>query len=317
MTFAAIRGHAATIAFLRQASLHDRLAHALLFAGPAGIGKRCVAVGLAAWAQCDSGMQAGGDDACGACAGCRQVAAGTHPDVRVVEPEAGKKEIGIDRAREVKRFTQLAPAQGRLKVAILDDAHRLSAAAQNGLLKTLEDPPGRSLLVLVSNSPDSLLLTVRSRCQRVRFQPLAPADVAAVLVEGHGLDADEAARLALLCEGSPRRALDLRASLGAGGSLLQAIHGALGASYAELEPLVERLGQPEAELGARLEVLLAEMRDEAAAHVAAGVPSPAGLRRLLAQADLVREAADALRRTNPNRQLLLESLLLRLTSAAA
>jgi DNA polymerase-3 subunit delta' len=311
--FAEIRGHDATIAFLRQAWSHERLAHALLFSGPAGIGKRGVAMAFAAWVQCE---ESAADNACGVCVSCRQVGAGTHPDVKLVEADAGKKEIGVDKAREVKRFTQLAPAMGRVKVAILDDAHRLSVAAQNGLLKTLEDPPGRSILILVSNSPDSLLPTVRSRCQRVRFQPLSHGDVAAVLMEGHGLDPAEAARLSAVCEGSPRRALDLQASVDADGSLLDAIHRAQGAPYADLASLVERFGEPEAEVAARLEVLLAEIRDAAASLVASGAAPSTAVRRLLAQGDMVRQAAETLRRTNPNRQLLLESLLLRLTSPA-
>lgn len=309
--FADLRGHDETVAFLRQARTHDRLAHALLFSGPAGIGKRSVALAFAAWVQCETP----GDDACGDCAPCHQIAVGTHPDVKLVEVDSGKKEIGVDKAREVKRFTQLAPAGGRLKIAIIDDAHRLSVAAQNGLLKTLEDPPGRSILILVSNSPDSLLPTVRSRCQRVRFQPLSRGDVAAVLMEGHGIDAEEASQLSLICEGSPRRALDLRASIDENGSLFEAIQDAEGRTFAELDELVQRLGQPESELGAKLEVLLAEMRDTAAGLVDADA-GPARIRRLLTQADMVRRAADTLRRTNPNKQLLLESLLLRLTSTA-
>ena len=310
--FSEIRGHGATVDFLRQAWRSDRLAHALLFNGPEGIGKRAVALAFAAWAECE----VEGDEACGECAACRQIAAGTHPDIKLVEAESGKKEIGIDKAREVKRFTQLAPAAGRVKVAILDDAHRLSAAAQNGMLKTLEDPPSRSILILVSNSPDSLLATVRSRCQRVRFQPLSQEDVASVLVEGHGLDPTEATRLAAVCEGSPRRALDLRASLDESGSLLQAIWRAENAPFAELEALVQRLGQPETEIGAKLEVLLAEIRDAATAQVMEGSPDTRSLRHLLAQGELVRRAAETMRRTNPNRQLLLESLVIRMTSTA-
>jgi len=310
--FADILGQEDAVLFLRRAARSERLAHALLFTGPEGIGKRSVALAFAAWQQCTEG----GDDSCGECSGCRQVAAGSHPDVKMVEVEAGKKEIGVERARELKRFTQLAPSAGKLKIAIIDDAHRLTVAAQNGLLKTLEDPPARSVLILVSNNPDVLLATVRSRCQRFAFHPLAAADVAAVLVASLGLLAGDATRLAAVCEGSPRRAMDLRASLDVGGSLLDAVRQATHARFVDLDPLAKRFGEPEAEIGAKLEMLLAEIRDAATAMVRDGATGDDHLHRLLRQAELVRVASDTLRRTNPNRQLLLDALLIRLTSTA-
>src|SRR5262249_21383142 len=165
--FADIRGHESTRAMLCAAATDDRLPHAWLFAGPDGVGKCMVATALAAWLHCETR----GADACGACASCRQIAAGSHPDVLLVRVAPGKKEIGVDRAREVKRFTQLQPVRGRVKVAIIDDAHMLTVAAQNALLKTLEEPPERSLLIVIAHNADALLPTVRSRCQRVPFLP--------------------------------------------------------------------------------------------------------------------------------------------------
>src|SRR5438552_2064658 len=111
----AICGHERPLQVLRAAAAHGRLPHALLFAGPDGIGKRAVAVAVAAWLQCE----AGGAEACSVCAACRQIAAGTHPDVRMLTVAEGKKEIGIDRVRELKRFTQLQPVRGAFKVGIV------------------------------------------------------------------------------------------------------------------------------------------------------------------------------------------------------
>src|SRR5262245_7089335 len=102
-TFAKIRGQDRTRDFLRTAARQDRLAHALLFAGADGIGKFSLAQAFATWLLCE----VGGNDACGECGACRQTAAGSHPDVLVVTLAAGKKEIGVDRARALKRFTQL------------------------------------------------------------------------------------------------------------------------------------------------------------------------------------------------------------------
>jgi len=306
IAFADVCGHDRVCAFLRAAVRAGRLPHALLFAGADGIGKRSVALALAAWSQCE----VGGDDACGSCAACRQVAAGTHPDVQVVGVAAGKKEIGVERARDVKRFVQLRPLRDRFKLAIIDDAHMLTVAAQNALLKTLEEPPPRSCLILVANNPDALLPTVRSRCQRVLFAPLPRTAVAAVLTERLGLAAAVADRLAAVAEGSPGRALVLSRVCAEDDGLatLPPLAGLQDARYLRVMQVAQALGRPEAETGVKLELLLMQARD---AVVRALEDDPGGVRAALARADLVHAAWTSLRRGNPNRQLLLEALLLR------
>jgi DNA polymerase-3 subunit delta' len=301
-TFAQIRGQDRTREFLRKASTDDRLAHALLFAGPDGIGKCSLAMAFAAWLSCEKE----GDDACGDCSSCRQVTAGSHPDLMLITVAAGKKEIGVDRARELKRFTQLQPLRGKAKIGIVDGAHLLTIAAQNALLKTLEDPPQRSILILVANNPDALLPTVRSRLQRVPFSTLPQDDVVAVLTKEHGLEPKAAATLAALSEGSPGRALTLRSCLETGGAEVADEFASLhGAGYLDVMQLVSRLSQPEAEISPKLEMALLRLRDEAAS-----ADNPRGALR---RAEAVRDALSALRRTNPNRQLLLEALLLRIS----
>ena len=312
ITFADVRGHERACAALRGAVTAGRLPHALLFAGPDGVGKRSVALALAAWAQCE----VGGDDACGNCAACRQVAAGTHPDVHVVGVPQGKKEIGVERARDVKRFVQLKPLRDRFKLAVIDDAHMLTVAAQNALLKTLEEPPDRSCLLLVANNPDALLPTVRSRCQRVLFAPLSRAAVVAVLTERLGLAAAVAERLAAVAEGSPGRALVLSrvcAEDDDGLAALPALAGLGDARYLRVMQVAQALGRPEAETAVKLELLLLQARD---AVVCALGTDPTGVPAALARADLVHEAWTSLRRGNPNRQLLLEALLLRVGRVA-
>jgi DNA polymerase-3 subunit delta' len=308
ITFAAVRGHERVRDTLRAAIAHNRLPHALLFAGPDGVGKRSLALALAARLQC----AAGGDDACGSCTPCRQVAAGSHPDLQRVGVAPGKKEIGVERAREVKRFTQLQPVAGKVKIAIIDDAHMLTVAAQNALLKTLEEPPDRSVLILVANNPDALLPTVRSRCQRLQFSPLPTDTVASILTE-QGVDPPAARELAALADGSPGRALALSSSLTGEhrGQLLQALAGLGTARYSALMQLANELGRPESDVAVKLDLLLSHYRD-AAVHAVESTATDQARRAALRGADLVHDAKDAIRRGNPNRQLLLEALLLRL-----
>lgn len=311
-TFAPIRGHGEVCAALRRAATEERLAHGLLFAGPEGVGKRAVAAALAAWMQCTA---PGADDACGECAACRQVAAGTHPDVVTVGVPSGKKEIGVDRVRDLKRFVLLQPVQGRAKVAIVDDAPALTVAAQNALLKTIEEPPERSFVILIAANADALLATVRSRCRRVRFGPLTTADVLDVLTRDHEVAPGTAASLARVAEGSPGRALLLQRTFGdlALGAIEGALAGVEGARYCQLVSIARDLNTPEAATALKLEVLLAELRDRAVGDAAEADPlAGARLRATLRGADAVQAVAGGLRRGNPNRQLLLESLLLRL-----
>src|SRR5262245_21958997 len=214
MSWPRLVGHEALWQRLTRALDEERLAHALLFAGPPGIGKALLARRLAGRVACTA---TAGERPCGECPGCRQVIAGSHPDLLAIGApdrtgkETRKKEIGIDRARELKRFAQLHAVAAPRKMAIVDDADRLSLAAQNALLKTLEEPPGQALIILVTAGPGALLPTVRSRCQRVLCRPLSEQQVRAVLTTG-GLTADEAAALAAVADGSPGRAQTLRES---------------------------------------------------------------------------------------------------------
>jgi DNA polymerase-3 subunit delta' len=314
MSLPVVHGHQRTWARLTALVDADRLPHALLFVGPPGVGKALVARRLAARLACS------GDPApCGSCAGCAQVAAGSHPDLRVITaPSAAgrregraKKEIGIDQARELKRFVALQAISARRKVAIVDDADRLSLAAQNALLKTLEEPPGEALLVLITASPGALLSTVRSRCHRIGFRPLADAEVRAALAAA-GLGTDEATRLVARAEGSPGRALALRSDwtevdLEEVRALLAAL---AGGRYGSVLAMSKGLGKTEQETAARLDGLLAACHDDAV--TAAAASDAHRLAQALRRGDAVAEAVQTLRRRNPNRGLLTEALALRL-----
>jgi DNA polymerase-3 subunit delta' len=305
--FPALRGHGATWQRLCDALARDRLAHALLFAGPPGIGKALAAERFVAYVACTAAE----DRPCGTCNGCAQVAARTHPDLLWIAPQAGKKEIGIDLARQLKRFMQMRSVSAQRKLAVIDDADRLSIPAQNALLKTLEEPPGHALLVLVTASPGGLLATVRSRCQRVVFHPLAREEVQAVL-ETAIADPEEARRWVSQAEGSPGRALRLRDlwQEGERERLLGLLADLEPGRYAPVVVMSKALGRTEPEMATRLEALLEWYRTQAVAAVTGGDNDP---ERPLRGADAVNEALRVLRRRNPNRGLLAEALLLRLS----
>jgi DNA polymerase-3 subunit delta' len=213
-----IHGHDAVAQRFRATLRRNRLASTYLFVGPAGVGKRMFALRLAESLLCSQSPDEALDP-CGRCESCRLIAAGNHPDLDVVGLPADKSSLPIDlfigdkehRNREgLCHRISLKPYLGRRRVAIIDDADRFNPASANCLLKTLEEPPPRSLLILLGTSPSKQLPTIRSRAQIVRFGPLEPAAVAEILVTtGAVSDRAEAERLAAFSEGSLERARQL------------------------------------------------------------------------------------------------------------
>lgn len=315
MSWPTLYGHEAMWEHLVQLLDQDRLPHALLFTGPPGIGKAMLAQRLMARMACTAPTT--GQRPCGECAGCRQIAAGSHPDLCAMsapdrkKKETRKKEIGIDQARDLKRFVQLHAIAAPRKMALIDDADRLSLPAQNALLKTLEEPPGHSLIVLVTAAPGGLLPTVRSRCQRVLCRPLSDPQVHDVLV-GAGVPAEETAVLVAAADGSPGRAQGLRESWQDADQLeVERLLADLEAGrYGSVLAMSKGLGTIEPETAARLDGLLSLCRT--AAMDAATRGDAESLGRAVARAEAVAEASRTLRWRNPNRTLLTEALALRL-----
>ncbi len=213
-----IYGHDDVVEQFRRALARNRLASSFLFVGPAGIGKRTFALKLAQAFLCPTRPQRDLDP-CGECPSCVQVTAGTHPDLQLVAKPKDKSFIPLElligdkehRGREgLCHDISLKPYMGGRKIAIIDDADLLNAEGANSLLKTLEEPPPHSVLILIGTSPAKQLPTIRSRCQLIRFGSL-PSDAVAELLVSNGLidDPAEAARLAQYSGGSLQRALEL------------------------------------------------------------------------------------------------------------
>jgi DNA polymerase-3 subunit delta' len=205
MGFSELIGHSNQIETLRRALLNDRLHHAYLFLGPDGVGKRTLAMALAQAIHC-SELQG---DYCGRCVNCASIIHGNHADVRFIGPLLGKKEIAIQQIRELERELRFRSFGGKQKIAIVDPVTLMNAAAQNALLKTLEEPPAKSLIILIASNGGGILPTVRSRCLRLSFAPLPCAEVAAFLQAKHRVKAEEAAFLAAMATGSIGVALSL------------------------------------------------------------------------------------------------------------
>jgi DNA polymerase-3 subunit delta' len=216
-----IVGHRRLVTLLSRAIARGTLPPSLLFAGPDGIGKRRVALAIAEVVNCltpkGPGVVAGAGlgetapdtlalDACGECASCKRIARGVHLDVIVIAPgDSGS--IKIEQVRDVIDRADYRPFEGKRRVVIIDDAEALVPAAQNALLKTLEEPPSASIFILVSSMPDALLPTVVSRCPRLRFAPLPAAEVATVLIDHHEYTEADARAAAADADGSIARAL--------------------------------------------------------------------------------------------------------------
>ena len=217
-------GNARAVEILTRAIGQDRLPHAMIFAGPAGVGKCTLALLIARYLNC---LRPGADDACGACSTCRRIMAviesrhlqcqtlkegicGTcpnckirskgHPDVRLIEPE--KTTISIDQIRDMIGEVSFQPLEARYRVVILDPAEQMRLEAHNSLLKTLEEPPSRTVIILVTTNPYMLLETIRSRSRILHFGEIPQGRIERHLIEKEGKTPEEARIAAALSGGS-------------------------------------------------------------------------------------------------------------------
>ncbi|MDY7224986.1 DNA polymerase III subunit delta' [Hyalangium rubrum] len=221
MTLASVIGQPRAIDSLQAALRGGVVHHAYLFAGPEGVGKELAAVGLAQALTCPEQPNVG----CGTCASCVRIAKGLHPDVTWLMPDeervsrglAGRsdftgtpsRDIRVEQIRGLQERLALHGLESRRKVALIVSAQRMNESAQNAFLKTLEEPPSDTTMILIASAMDRLLPTIRSRCSKVHFGPL-PVDLVAQRVQQERkLDPPTAALAAVMAGGSLGRALRL------------------------------------------------------------------------------------------------------------
>ncbi|RME34392.1 MAG: DNA polymerase III subunit delta' [Deltaproteobacteria bacterium] len=321
MTFDQIIGHQQQKDIFRRAIQSGRLAHAYLFEGPEGVGKKLMATAIARALCCHE--QVG----CGSCAACRKIDHRNHPDMHLVDPEGNG--IKIEQIRRLIRELNYRPVEARKKICIIDQADSMNQAAGNALLKTLEEPPGDAVLILLSSHPERLLPTIRSRCQRVAFQRLAQQQVLEVLNEQLGIDEQEASVLAAVSEGSFAR-IATRDREGFSALRNEVFSWFSNGSLADAAPrmrLAEELDRRKEDIPGIVEVLQTLYRDalhlilgrgDKAANVDATaiITQLAGQETALSLLDKI-SALDSARRQlehNVNRQLALNVLLERLAA---
>jgi DNA polymerase-3 subunit delta' len=199
-------GHAGAVDLLRRDIVAGRVAHAYLFTGADGIGKRTLALQFARAVNCEAPPAPG--DLCGACRACRLIGAEKHPDGFLLRPEGTGARILVDAARDVVRAVMLKPTEAARRIALLIDFHRALPNAANALLKTIEEPPPSAILLLTAESADELLPTITSRCRVIPLRPLRETVIAQVLRERWHVSPERAEVLARLSGGRLGWALD-------------------------------------------------------------------------------------------------------------
>ena len=206
-----IIGHQQIVEQLQRTVASDRIAGAYLFYGPEGVGKETVARYFAQLILCQQGAQPGSPpvigkgQVCGTCLACRKVDSGNHPDLQFIRPEGSLLKIG--QIRELQKQIIYEPLEARRKIYILADTERMNPEAENCLLKTLEEPPAASVLILLTSNIQALLPTTRSRCQILQFHPMPTQALAEILVNKFSVAPDQATMLAIAADGAIGKAL--------------------------------------------------------------------------------------------------------------
>jgi len=196
---------------IQQRIHQQRIPHALLLHGPEGTGKNQFAEALAQSLLCNQPNRTGTweGEGCSQCPSCKLFAAESHPDFHPLQPEEGKQILAVDPVREMVGELGYTPQISQHKVVVLQPAETMNRNAANSLLKTLEEPAGESIMILVSHAPASLLPTIRSRCQQIAFPPPSQHEALRWLEQQAEVDEVSAKEIIALAEGAPFKALTL------------------------------------------------------------------------------------------------------------
>jgi len=203
MPFQDVFGHERQIGLLRKALDTGNISHAYLFYGPEGVGKRRVALNFAQALNCEHKT----DDACGHCRSCRNIERGNHPDFLVLQPDEGL--IRIEEIRNIQRVLGYKAYENGWKIALVDGCEDMLDPAANCFLKTLEEPPDRTVIILICSNYLSLLPTINSRCRKIRFSPLQAYQIQDILIREKGYNSEMAGVLSVLADGSIGKALSM------------------------------------------------------------------------------------------------------------
>ncbi len=322
MNFDVVQGQNVPVSILKKALENMRVPTAYLFTGPPGCGRTMAALATATSLNCLTGHVA-----CGSCTSCHLYAAGNHPDLHIIRPPEGKRQIVIKQIREeILERAYLKPMSGKTSTFIIQEAHFLNINASNAFLKTLEEPPETSHFILIAPDRDSVLPTISSRCQILPFSPLPRQVVENVLVE-EGIPGQEAAILATMAKGSVKRAMNYHTTgaLGALSEEFESLSSLHSYGVAQLLDLAQRWGRNRQEALSVLEFMAQWYRDmmilaeggpeDQVVHMSyltelktgAGTMGGRSLAMILEAVDDAREAVEA----NTNVQLTLDALLLR------
>jgi DNA polymerase-3 subunit delta' len=231
---------------------------ALLFTGVNGIGRQKTARALGMALNCSSPV---GVSACGKCSSCRKALSGSHPDIVTVEPDGVF--IKIDQVRNISRQLRFAPLEGNWRIVIINDAQAMNLEASNAMLKILEEPPKRTVIVLTATQTTDLLPTIVSRCQQIAFRPIPYDKVAQLLMEVQGLDRQTATTLAISTKGSIGRALSVHGETWSGwrNSLLEQMATLSPESIQPVFALAEALSRDKDRLADALDMIMTWFRD--------------------------------------------------------
>ncbi len=202
--FSEIIGQKQAVTLLKRAIKRGRLSHAYLFYGMRGIGKQTMAYTLAGALLCKSSKE---EKPCKVCVACKKLSKNIHPDFLLVYPE--KKEITISQIRRISEFIKYRPIEGAYQIIFIKEAEKMNQEAANALLKSLEEPPSYTIFILLTQNPSQLLPTIVSRCQPVRFNPIASELIKEYLKKNCGFEEKVAETLADISQGSIGIALDI------------------------------------------------------------------------------------------------------------
>ena len=318
----------------------------MLFTGIPGVGKQATALALAMACNCmgkksgekpelKKNRQHAGDrssnlnssiEPCGSCRSCRKIQAGNHPDIIQIKP-AGQL-INIAQVRDLCSTLALKPYEAGTRIAILHDAQSMNPSAGNALLKILEEPPERTVLVLIATQTQDLLPTIVSRCQQIRFNPISRAYLEKLLIEEHGLETKDARAMATMAGGSLTRAMAMLAEnwVFRRNWILEELKELSSRPSGHILALAERISAEKGKIPETLEIIKSWLRDLVMAKTYPDKILNQDIRQdiqlasqdvethsLLSKIELVQSTQNSLQ-ANPNIRLLLEVMLMKLAS---